>query len=161
MRGNTLQQKIERLEDLLFADLQTYLGAMNSTPNQHQDQIKSLMETLEHLLQRHLEGCEGWNSSCFIDGIVPAFDMLPDCISIAGGEMRIQGTADWCGESGAWIEPFYATMRLSAMGGALSDYTLCFGDSARGLATVPYGKHLRRTDWFYPSAWLFTFTKGH
>jgi len=78
VRGNTLQQKIERLEDLLFADLQTYLGAMNSTPNQHQDQIKSLMETLEHLLQRHLEGCEGWNSSCFIDGIVPAFDMLPD-----------------------------------------------------------------------------------
>jgi hypothetical protein len=73
--------------------------------------------------------------------------------------MRIRGTADWCGESGAWIEPFYAAMRLTATGDALSGYTLCFGDSARGLATVPYGKHLRRTDWFYPDTWLFAFTK--
>ena len=161
MRGNTLQQEIQRLESLLATDLRTYLGAGNSSPEEHQDQIQSLMATLEYLLQTHLEGCEGWKRSYFVDGIFPAFDVLPDCFSIADGEMRIRGRADWCGESGAWIEPFYAAMRLSAAGDPLSAYTLCFGDSARGLATVPYGKHLRRTNWFYPDSWLFTFTKGH
>jgi hypothetical protein len=159
--GTTQQEEIARLESLLVADLRVYLDARKRSPGEAQEHIPSLMAILEHLLQSYLEGCEGWKRSYFIDGISPAFDMIPDCFTVTGDEIRIRGRADWCGESKSWIEPFYAVMRLTPAADTLSSYTLCFGDSALGLATVPYGKHLRRADWFFPETWLFAFTNGN
>src|SRR5258706_13448909 len=59
-----------------------------------------------------------------------------------------------------WIEPFLASVRVSESSDTIVNYDLGFGDAVRGLGTVPYGKHLRRADWFFPTEWLFRFSKG-
>ena len=100
---------------------------------------------------------------CWVDGIIPASDMLPESVTISGDEVQIRGKAIWS-KGGSrdpfWIEPFYAAIDLPGTGGSLLGYSLRFGDSARGLAKVPCGTHLRRVDWFYPESWVFVFTKG-
>jgi hypothetical protein len=151
------------LESLLAADLTAYLDAAKSSPEEQEARLRSLCSSFEFLLQKKkLEDSDGWKRSYWIDEIIPASDMIPDCVTITGSEIQIRGTAIW-GNGGSrdpfWIEPLHAVLCLQATDGPLPAYTLCFGDSARDLASVPYGKHLRRADWFYPDSWLFVFTK--
>jgi hypothetical protein len=161
--GETAEQAIARLESILAADVTAYLDAAKTSAEQQEAQLRSLCSSLEFLLQKKLAGSDGWKRSYWIDGIIPASDMIPDAVTITDGEIQIRGIAIW-GKGGRrdpfWIEPFYASLCLPAADGSLPAYTLCFGDSARDLATTPYGRHLRRVDWFYPESWLFAFTKG-
>ena len=89
--------------------------------------------------------------------------MLSDAIEVISPvALSIRGCALWAksDKSPFWKEPFHATVQISdAPEGAIVSYDLMFGDAARQLGTVPFGKHLRRPDWFFPSQWLFTFSK--
>ena len=92
----------------------------------------------------------------------PGYDMVPDALKVTSPvELTVRGSALWGkGSRGAfWIEPFFATVRISKNTDAIVSYSLKFADAARGLGAVPYGKHLRRPDWFFPVEWLFTFSK--
>ncbi len=98
----------------------------------------------------------------WVDGIFPAYDMVPDALKVTSPvELTVRGSALWGkGSRGTfWIEPFFASVRISENTDAIVSYSLKFADAARGLGTVPYGKHLRRPDWFFPVEWLFTFSK--
>jgi hypothetical protein len=90
-------------------------------------------------------------------------DLLPDAVQvISGGELRVRGRAVWGekAEGPFWIEPFLGCVRTSARRDAIVSYELRFADATYGLARFPYGKHLRWQRWFFPTQWLFVFSKG-
>ena len=58
-----------------------------------------------------------------------------------------------------WIEPFFASLQISESGEEIIAYEIRFGDKAKGLGTTPYGKHIRRADWYFPNEWLFEFSR--
>ena len=116
---------------------------------------------LERLLEGLLQGCKGWTG--WIDDISPATDMVPVALKVTSPvELTVRGSAlwgeDWQGPF--WTEPFLASVRICENADVLVSYTVKFADAALGLGTVPYGKHLRRPDRFFPVEWLFTFSKG-
>jgi hypothetical protein len=116
---------------------------------------------LEYLLGSLLDECDGWRG--WVDGVVPATDMLPDAIKVSSGvDLTLRGKAVW-GENARgpfWVEPFLALVRVSEADDAIAGYEIKFADAARGLATFPYDKHVRRPEWFSPAEWLFVFSKG-
>jgi hypothetical protein len=77
-------------------------------------------------------------------------------------ELTVRGSALWAKHAPGpfWIEPFFGSVRLSETSDSIANYQLGFGDAQRGLGKTPYGKHVRRVDWFFPKEWLFTFSKG-
>jgi hypothetical protein len=113
------------------------------------------------LLGARLDGCDQWSG--WVDGVEPATDLLPDAVQVISGvKLSVPGRADWAEKGGGpfWIEPFFGWVRISETRDAIVAYELNFADGAQGLARSPYGKHLRRTEWFFPAQWLFTFSEG-
>jgi hypothetical protein len=128
---------------------------------QAQEALRWVCVGLEFLLGSLLGGCNQW--SAWVDGVVPATDLLPDAVQvISGGELRVRGRAVWGekAEGPFWIEPFLGWVRTSERRDAIVSYELRFADATYGLARFPYGKHLRWQKWFFPTQWLFVFSKG-
>jgi hypothetical protein len=147
------------LEAKLAGFVRSYI---RSDPAQREEALRWVCAGLEWLLGTLLNDCTGWSG--WVDGILPATDMLPDAIEVISPvALSIRGCALWAksAKSPFWIEPFHATVQISeAAEGTIVSYDLMFADAARELGTVPFDKHLRRPDWFFPSQWLFTFFKG-
>src|ERR1700722_11702585 len=125
-----------------------------------QEALRWTCAALERLLGGLLQGSEGWTG--WVDGIFPAYDVVPDALKVTSPvELTVRGSALWGkGSRGTfWIEPFFASVRISENTDAIVSYSLKFADAPAGLGTIPYVKHLRRPDWFFPVEWLFTFSK--
>jgi len=141
--------------------VRSYIEAVRGpdSPNEP-EALRWLCAGLERLLQRRLQGREGWNG--WVDGIVPATDMLPDAIQVISPvEVSVRGYAMWAkGRGPSWIEPFSGIVRISESGDSVIAYELRFGNAARGLGTTPYGKHVRWESWFQPVEWMFRFSKS-
>jgi len=150
------------LETKLAGFVHSYIDAVHhGDSSQQQEQLRWVCSGLEYLLGALLQERDGWAG--WVDGINPAMDMLPDSVSVVSAvELSVHGWAIW-GERGAgpfWIEPFLGSVRISDTGDAIVSYELRFGDAVRGLGKFPHGKHLRRVDWFFPTEWMFAFSKG-
>jgi hypothetical protein len=144
----------DELEAKLAGFVRSYI---RSGPAQGEEALRWVCAGLEWLL----DGCTRWSG--WVDGILPATDMLPDAIEVVSPvALSIRGCALWAKSAKGpfWIEPFHATVQISdAAEGTIVNYDLRFADAARELGTVPFDKHLRKPDWFFPSEWLFTFSK--
>ena len=151
------------LESKLAGFVRAYiLVPGNGDCSERQEALRWVCAALEGLLGGLLRH-RGNGRFCWVDGILPAWDMLPDPVqALSPVELTVRGLAIWAKrpEGPFWIEPFFAVLRISEVSDTIVSYDLGFGDAARGLGTVPYGKHLRRADWFFPTEWLFTFSKG-
>jgi hypothetical protein len=152
-------REIDELEAKLSGFIRSYI--CSSDPSQKEEALRWVCAGLEHLLGMLLNGCAGWSG--WVDGILPATDILPNAIEVISPvALSIRGCALWAnsGKSPFWKEPFHATVQISdAAEGTIVSYDLMFADTSRELGTVPFDKHLRRPDWFFPSEWLFTFSK--
>jgi hypothetical protein len=150
----------DQLEAKLAGFIRSYLSCTD--PSQKEEALRWVCAGLEWLLGTLLNGWTGWSG--WVDGILPATDMLPDAIEVISPiALSIRGCALWAksDKSPFWIEPFHATVQISdAAADTIVSYDLMFADAARELGTVPFGKHLRKPDWFFPSQWLFTFSKA-
>ena len=151
------------LESKLAGFVYTYLHAVtNDDSSKEQEALRWVCVGLEFLLGELLSASDEWNG--WIDGIQPATDMVPDAIEVVSSvTLRIRGSALWARGRGSgpfWIEPFLGLVEISVTGDSIVNYDLKFGDAARGLATVPFDRHLRRPDWFCPAHWLFTFSSA-
>jgi hypothetical protein len=116
---------------------------------------------LEQLLGALLDKSNEWNG--WFDDLEPADDILSSPVTVVSAvEVSVRGRAIW-GESGGdrnfWIEPFFASIRISEAADRILSYDLELGDACRGLAKFPYGKHVRYENWFFPADWLFTFSR--
>jgi|SRR5579872_6235670 len=153
--------KLPRADDLeakLAGFVRSYI---RSDAAQREEPLRWVCAGVEWLLGTLLNGCSGWSG--WVDGIEPATDMLPDAIEVISPvALSIRGCALWAksNKSPFWKEPFHAKVQISdAAEGTIVSYDLMFADAARELGTVPFDKHLRRPDWFFPTHWLFTFSK--
>ena len=149
------------LEFKLAGFVRSYIRASASGYSaEQQEALRWVCSGLEYLLGTLLEGCEGWSG--WIDGIVPATDMVPDSVNLSELTISVRGRADWGKNASGpfWIEPFFASVRIAEASNAIVSYELLFAEAARGLGDVRYGKHLRRVDWFFPVEWKFKFMKG-
>jgi hypothetical protein len=148
------------LELKIAGFVRTYIEAARSPDLANEPAaLRWLCAGLERLLQRRLEGREG-SEGWWVDGILPATDMMPDAIKVISAvEVSIRGCAIWSkiARGHFWIDPFFGIVRISDAGDSIGGYKLHFGDAARGLAKVPFGKHLRWPHWFFPPEWLMTF----
>ena len=150
------------LESKVAEFVRSYIRASHGgDASEEQEALRWICAGLERLLGELLQGSEGWAG--WVDGIFPATDMVPDALKVISPvELTVRGSALWGKASRGpfWIEPFLASVRISENTDTILSYSVKFADAARGLGTVPYGKHLRRPDWFFPVEWLFTFSKG-
>jgi hypothetical protein len=137
---------------VLASSLRRYIAASStSSAEDRETSLPYLAAGLARLLGQRLAEQPGWTPWRWIDSI------LCESASVSPtGECQIWGLAIWAdGDSGHWVEPFTATMRLDKAD-QLSEYLLRFGDARRGLGQVPYGArrgHLVRD---YPPEWLYT-----
>jgi hypothetical protein len=149
------------LESKLARFVRSYLAIQDSDSPEKQEALRWVCSGLEYLLGVLLQGNDGWTG--WVDGIVPATDILTDSVNVVSAvELIVRGRAEWAKQASGpfWIEPFLGSVRISETVDEIVSYELGFGDAARGLGTMPYGKHVRKVDWFFPAAWLFTFSKG-
>ena len=154
-------RETDELETKLAGFIRSYISSTD--PSQKEEALRWVCAGLEWLLGTLLNGCTGWGG--WVDGILPATDMRPDAIEVVSPvALSIRGCALWAkgAKSPFWIEPFHATVQISdAADDTIVSDDLMFADAARELGTVPFGKHLRKPDWFFPSEWLFVFSKPH
>jgi hypothetical protein len=150
------------LESKLARDVRSYIRASRNGDSTEADEaLRWTCTGFEWLLGTLLEGSDGWSG--WIDGVVPATDVVPGPVSVISTvELTIRGRVDWMkkGRGPSWIEPFFGSVEISQDVDAIVSYDLRFADAARDLGEVPFGKHIRRADWFFPDKWLFTFSKG-
>jgi hypothetical protein len=159
---NQGRRQTEHLAAELANSAREYIDvAQDAGSAREQDALRRLCATLEYVLGNELESCEEWNG--WVDGIVPAYGHTPDAVRvISHTQVSIRGYGIW-GKSARGpfcIDPFFSVVHITEAGDAITGYDLGFGDTARGLGAVPYGKHLRWPDWFFPSEWLFRFSKA-
>jgi hypothetical protein len=87
--------------------------------------------------------------------------MLPDAVQlISPVELSVRGRAVCADYGDLCIEPFLGCVRISEAGDAVISYHIHFGDASWAPGSVPYNKHLRKPDWFFPAQWFITFAKG-
>ncbi len=124
------------LESKIAEFVRTYIEAARSQDLAHEPEaLRWLCSGLEWLLTRRLEGregSEGWWVAIYAKAPRAPF----------------------------WIDPFFGIVRISQTSDSIVGYELHFADAARGLAKVPYGKHVRWPHWFFPPEWLMTFSEG-
>jgi hypothetical protein len=153
--GDGLQSKVAGF-------VRSYIDATQSAdPLRTEEALRWVCSGLEYLLGSLLDECDGWNG--WVDGITPASDMLPDAIEVSSNvDLTIRGKAIWGERSRGpfWVEPFLSSVQIADRRDVIAGYEIGFADAARGLAKFPYEKHVRRAEWFSPTAWLFTFSKG-
>jgi hypothetical protein len=59
-----------------------------------------------------------------------------------------------------WVEPLFATLRVSENGEELLGYYVMCGDAAAGLRKVPYETHAKVVGRSDPEDWIFVFSQG-
>jgi hypothetical protein len=152
----------DELESYLAGFVRSYMQTSRGRdPAGQEDALQKVCTGLEYLLGRLLSRRVEWRG--WVDGVIPATEYVPDSIQVISMvELSVRGCALWAkGSRGPfWIEPFLGCVRISETRDAIVGYQIHFGDASRGLANVPYDKHLRRPDWFHPAQWLFSFSNG-
>jgi len=126
-----------------------------------QEQLREVVCWLTALLDGLLRTDERWNPYYWVDAIVPTSTTAP-----SPGELHVEGIAI-CGEykqTGEWIEPMSAVLRVSKTGDRLSGYQIACGDAIRGLRTLPYDMRYtnspRQAKYARAQEWIFRFQSG-
>ena len=82
----------DELETKLAGFIRSYI--YSTDPSQKEEALRWVCAGLEWLLGTLLNGRTGWSG--WVDGILPATDMLPDAIEvISPGALSIRGCALW------------------------------------------------------------------
>ena len=149
------------LESKLAGFVRSYIDASQSGEHsQAEEALQWACTGLEYLLGSLLDKCDDWHGG-WVDGIIAATDSLPDAVKVVSQvDFTVRGRAIWLDAKRCCIEPFHGSVRIAERGDALIGYEICFADAARGLARIPYDKHIRWPEWYFPAQWLFVFSKG-
>jgi len=81
---------------------------------------------------------------------------------VSDEELSVLGYMIW-GENGRtqlWVEPFFASLRVSESGEELLGYRIMCGDAAKGLKKSPYATLAATVERSNPEDWIFVFSDG-
>jgi hypothetical protein len=154
------RERQPNLESKLAEFVRTYIAAVRGDDlSQEPEALRWLCCGLEYFLGEQLEGSDGWNG--WVDGIVPATDMLPDAIQVVSSvEVSVRDYQFGPKLPGPPSGSTRSSVACEFRRQATPSYEIHFGDKARGLAKLPIGKHLPWVHWFFPKDWIYSFFKG-
>ena len=159
--GREPAANIHRIETKLANFVREYLRAISSgSAGDQEEALRWVCSAFEHLLGELLDGSQGWCG--WVDGIEPAFEHFPNAVTVVSDvEISIRGRADWARSGGGpcWVEPFHGIVRIAESEDLIESYELLFSDEERGLGRTEFGKHIRRSDWYFPKRWGYRFKK--
>jgi len=120
-------------------------------------ELRSVCSVLARLLGQLLAGHGQWSRYHWVDSVLPSLAAV-----VSDEELSILGSMIW-GENGStqqWVEPFFASLRVSESGEELLGYHIMCGDVATGLGKSPYATHARTVERSNPEDWIFVFSDG-
>jgi hypothetical protein len=140
---------------MLAEGVKSYLRVHESEGEAEEEQLRSVCSTMTWLVGYLLQGEERWSHYYWVDAIPPSRVSVQN-----DGELNLEGSMIWGerGQSGEWMEPLSATVRLSAAGKVVTYQIMC-GDAARGLKKDSYSISPGRANRPGIAQWLFTFSE--
>ena len=147
----------DEIERKLAADITEYLAVAESEDHSLRTKRSApVLQGLGWLLERHLEGQEGFPFGIGIDLVDPGWFGIR---TFPFG-LEFYGYAMWSTEGRReWVDPFSVRVQVAPAGGFLAEYRMEFGDARRGLGHIRWGRHAKEIEKNRPEKWLFTFTK--
>lgn len=152
---------VQRIEAKLASFVRDYTrSATSGSSENHEEALRWVCAGFEYLLGALLDRSRDWSG--WVDGIEPAFEHFPDAVTVVSEvEIGIRGRAYWSKASRGpfYIEPFFGAVRIAQDHDVVESYEILFSNATQGLGLTPYGKHIRRSDWYLPSKWGYRFVK--
>jgi hypothetical protein len=120
-------------------------------------ELRSVCAGLARLLGKLLEGHENWSRYHWVDSVLPKLATV-----VSDEELTILGFMIWGQrkQTQQWVEPFFASVRVSESGKELLGYHIMCGDAALGLGKSAYGTHVRSAGRSDTEDWIFVFSQG-
>ena len=119
--------------------------------------LRSLCSGLARFLGQLLDGSEKWSRYYWVDDVLPSLAAV-----VSHEELSVMGLMIW-GErkqTQQWVEPLFASLRVSQSGEELLGYFIMCGDAAAGLRKLPCERHAQATKRPDPEDWIFVFSQG-
>jgi hypothetical protein len=153
----TEPHKDTALQSLLAQDVRSYIRVRGQGDEAEAIKLRSVCSALAQFLGQLLQGSENWSRYQWVDDVLPSLAAI-----VSHEELSVMGLMIW-GEKGQarqWVEPLFASLRVSENGEELLGFYIMCGDAAAGLGKRPYETHAntkRRSD---PENWIFVFSQG-
>jgi len=109
------------VEAVLARSVLSYLA--NSEGESEPQRLREVCSALIRFLGLQLPGHESWSKYYWVD------DILPTSATALSGELKVQGLMVWgqSQQSNEWIEPLYASLRISKQGSQTLAYQKTVG----------------------------------
>jgi hypothetical protein len=120
-------------------------------------ELRSACSGLARFLGQLLAGHGKWSRYHWVDSALPSLAAV-----VSDEELSVLGSMIW-GEKGRrkqWVEPFFASLRVSKSGEELLGYHIMCGDAAKGLGKSPYATLAVTAEQSNPEDWIFVFSDG-
>jgi len=139
------------VETRLANAVRQYLLQTPSERISEDDKLRPVCRRIATLLSQVLATADGWSRYNWVDDILPC-----TAKSVSGTELEFSGLVIWGsrGTTKEWIDPLFASIRLSDCSRESLEYVLRFGNEGRGLGKRPYGSsqdfpEVPVTDWIF------------
>jgi hypothetical protein len=145
------------LQSLLSRDVRSYMRARGQGDEAEAHELRSVCSGLARFLGQLLEGSEKWSRYQWVDDVLPSLAAV-----VSHEELSVLGLMIW-GErkqTQQWVEPLFASLRVSENGEELLGYYILCGDAAAGLRKLPYERHAQAARRADPENWIFVFSHG-
>jgi hypothetical protein len=144
-------------QSILARDARSYIGARGRGDESEEHELRSACSGLARFLGQLLAGHEKWSRYYWVDSVLPSLAAV-----VSDEELSVLGSMIW-GENGRtqqWVEPFFASLRVSQRGDELLGYHIMCGDAAKGLAQSTYATKAEPAERSNPEGWIFVFSGG-
>jgi hypothetical protein len=144
-------------QSLLARDVRSYMSVRGQGDEAEAQELRSVCSGLARLLGQLLEGSEKWSRYHWVDDVLPSLAAV-----VSHEELSVLGMMIW-GErkqTKQWVEPLFASLRVSESGEELLGYYIMCGDAAAGLRKLPYERHAQAAKRSDPENWIFVFSEG-
>ena len=145
------------LQSLLSRDVRSYMRVRGRGDEAEAHELRSVCAGLARFLGQLLEGSEKWSRYQWVDDVLPSLAAV-----VSHEELSVLGLMIW-GErkqTQQWVEPLFASLRVSENGEELLGYYILCGDAAAGLRKLPYERHAQAARRADPENWIFVFSHG-
>jgi hypothetical protein len=145
------------VQSILARDVRSYMGARGHGDKSEEQELRSACSALARFLGQLLAGHEKWSRYYWVDSVLPILAAV-----VSDEELSVLGSMIW-GENRRtqqWVEPVFASLRVSQRGDEILGYHIMCGDAAKGLGQSPYATEAERAERSNPEDWIFVFSGG-
>ena len=155
--SSTEPHKDNALQSVLAHDVRSYMQVCGQGDEALVIKLRSVCSALARFLGLLLEGSEKWSRYQWVDDVLPSLAAI-----VSHEELSVLGLMIWGerGQARQWVEPLFASLRVSENGEELVGFHIMCGDAAAGLGKRPYETHAKTKLRSDPEKWIFVFSQG-